>query len=86
MPFYPPNPGRRPFSPPGRRPFPPGNRQRFGPPNRIRRQPRSFFASTRNQQAPTSRLSGLRTVMGHVGHVGNGINMLRQMGSVFKFF
>ena len=76
MPFYPPNPGRR--------PFPPGNRQRFGPPNRIRRQPRSFFAP--NQQARPSRLSGLQTIMGHVGNVTNGINMLRQMGSFFKFF
>ena len=71
MPFYPPNPGRR--------PFPPGNRQRFGPPNRIRRQPRT----TRNQQAPTSRL---QTLMGHAGTVTNGINMLRQMGSFMRFF
>ena len=78
MPFYPPNPGRR--------PFPPGKRQRFGPPNRMRRQPRSFLGSTQNQQAPTSRLQGLQTVMGHVGKVTNGINMLRQMGSFFKFF
>lgn len=78
MPIYPPNPRRR--------PFPSGNRQRFRPPNRIRRQPHSFFTSTRNQQAPTSRLPKLQTVMGHVGNVTNGINKLRQMGSFFKFF
>lgn len=77
MPFYPPNPGRR--------PFPPGNRQGFRPPNRFSRQPRPFFTAP-NQQAPTSRFQGLRTVMGHVGTVTNGINMLRQMGSVLKFF
>ncbi|MEH7379129.1 hypothetical protein V7138_01405 [Bacillus sp. JJ1533] len=74
MPFYPPNPGRRPFPP-----------RRFGPPNRIRRQPRSFF-TTPNQQAPTSRLQGLQTVMGHVGKVTTGIGMLRQMGGLLKFF
>ena len=78
MPFYPPNPGRR--------PFPPGNRQRFGPSNQMGRRPRPFIAPNQNQQAPTSRLQGLKSVMGHAGTVTNGINMLRQMGSVFKFF
>ena len=78
MPFYPPNPGRRPFNL--------GNRQRFGPPHSMRRQPRSFIAPNRNQQAPASRFQGLKTTMGHVGNITNGINMLRQFGSFFKFF
>ena len=77
MPFFPPNPGRE--------PFPPGHRQRFGPPNRKRRQPRPFY-TTPYQQGPTSRFQGLRTVMGHVGKVTNGVNTLRQMGSFLKFF
>ncbi len=78
MPFYPPHPG-------GRR-FPPEYRQRFGAPNRIRRQPRSFFSPTQNQQAPTSRFQGVKTIMGHVGTVSNGINMMRQVGSILRFF
>ena len=78
MPFFSPNPGRR--------PFPSGSRPRFGPPNHIRQQPRRFFAPYQNQQAPTSGIHGLRTMMGHVGKVTNGVNMLRQMGSIFKFF
>ncbi|MBU8790456.1 hypothetical protein KM885_06575 [Oceanobacillus caeni] len=98
MPFYPPNPGRRPFYPPnprrrpfypptpGRRPFPPGNIQRNWRANRIERQPHPFLNPTQGQQAPTSGLQGLQTVMGHVGNVTNGINMLRQMGSLMKFF
>ena len=52
----------------------------------MRRQPRSFLGSTQHQQAPTPRLQGLQTAMGHVGKVTNGINMLRQIGSLFKFF
>ena len=78
MPFYPPNPGRR--------PFPPGNRQRFGPSNQMGRRPRPFNVPNQNQQAPTSRFQGLKTMMGHVGNVTNGINTLRQFGSFIKFF
>ncbi len=76
MPFYPPNPRRRPFSP--------GNSSRFGSPNRMRRQPRLRPFSNSTQKAP--RLQGLQKVMGHVGTVTNGVNMLRQMGSFLKFF
>ncbi|MEH7178858.1 hypothetical protein [Neobacillus vireti] len=78
MPFFSPNPGRR--------RFPSGSRPRFGPPNHMGQQPRRFFAPNQNQQAPTSKFNGLGTMMGHVGKVTNGINTLRQMGSILKFF
>ncbi len=78
MPFFPPNPGRR--------PFPPGNRQGFRPSNQMGRRPRPFMGPNQNQQAPTSRFQGLKSMMGHVGTVRNGINTLRQVGSLLKIF
>lgn len=85
MPFFPPNPGRR--------PFPPNYRQRFGPPppnQFMGRQPNRFGPRMQNQQMPPSGQGGLfnniKTVMGHMGTVNTGINMLRQFGSVFSFF
>jgi hypothetical protein len=78
MPFYPPNPGRR--------PFPSSIGRRIGPLNKIGSRPRPFRSPIQSQQVPTSRFDGLKTIMGHVGNVTNGINMLRQVGSFLKIF
>ncbi len=67
-----------PFNPPrrDRRPYPPS-----------RRQSASGFSRNRSQQAPSLGLSGhVKSIMGHVGKVRNGINMMRQIGSILKFF
>ncbi len=77
--FFPPNPGRG--------PFPPRYRQSFGPPN-LGRQQQPFHYP--NQQPQTSRFGRipqhLNTIMGHAGTITNGIGMLRQMGSLLRFF
>lgn len=76
MTFYPPRPRRR--------PIPPGMRPRGMPPNQMGLRPRPFISPNQNQQEPTSRFDGLKTMMGHVGNVTNGINMLRGLGSFFR--
>ncbi|MED4403362.1 hypothetical protein [Metabacillus fastidiosus] len=82
MPFFPPNPGRR--------PFPPGHRQRVRPVPPFRRQPGYLFSPNQNQQAPASKIQGLsgnlNKMMGHVGKVTNGVNMIRQIGSIISLF
>ncbi|WP_336046062.1 hypothetical protein [Solibacillus ferritrahens] len=41
-------------------------------------------------QAPSSRFGGLsdnlNTMMGHVGTITNGVNMMRQVGAMFNLF
>ncbi|QFF97559.1 hypothetical protein PB01_01310 [Psychrobacillus glaciei] len=81
MPFYPPNPRRRPFSP--------VYRQRGGPPNQMRR-PNNSFRYSNQQQSQGSRFERLpghfKNIMGHVGTVKTGVNMIRQVGSILGLF
>lgn len=80
MPFYPPP------NPRGRAPQP--YRQGFRAPNQFRRQGQPFFYT--NQQPPQFRNGGLpnhlNTIMGHVGTITNGVNMMRQIGSIMSLF
>ncbi|MED4534700.1 hypothetical protein [Metabacillus fastidiosus] len=80
MPFFPSNPGRR--------PFPPDNRRHVRPVPAFRRQPGYRFSPNQTQQTPPSQglSSNLGTMMGHVGKVANGINMMRQIGSIISLF
>ncbi|OKL36891.1 hypothetical protein BLL40_09235 [Domibacillus mangrovi] len=79
MPFYPPNPGPRPYRPyPGQMSRRPG----YYSPGLY---PRQRQAGYNGQQSP-SMWNNLNQVMTHVGHVSNGINMLRQAGSFISFF
>ena len=79
MPFYPPN--RR------NRPFPPTYRQDFGPPYQSMQEQPFYYPP---QQPPVSRFgrlpANLNTIMGHAGRISNGVNMVRQMGSLIRFF
>ncbi|MGE7090497.1 hypothetical protein ACQKII_03370 [Lysinibacillus sp. NPDC048646] len=79
MPFYPPNPRRR--------PLPLRNRQGFGPAYQGR-QVQPFFYP--NQQPLVSRFGtlpdNLNAIMGHAGKITSGVNMLRQMGSLLSLF
>lgn len=81
MPFYPPNPRRRPFSP--------VYRQRGGPPNQMRR-PNNSFHNPNRQQSQGFRFERLpehfNTIMGHAGTIKNGVNMIRQFGSILGLF
>ena len=61
-----------------------GNQGSFFNPNQFGMQdPASYYP---NQQFGGSRLGGLNTLMGHVGTVTNGVNMLRQLGSLVNLF
>ncbi|HAM79448.1 hypothetical protein [Ornithinibacillus bavariensis] len=82
MPLFPPNQGR----------IPPRQRPRFGAPNpnfryqnQIRRRPRNSFPFNQVGQTQGTGIN-MRTIMGHVGTITNGINMIRQMGSIFRIF
>ena len=87
MPYYSPDPRRR--------PVPRSYRQNFNPMYQGRREqpfsfnnPRPF--SFNNQQPQNSRFgnlsNSLNTMMGHAGTITNGVNMLRQMGSLLSLF
>ena len=80
MPFYQPNPRRR--------PMPPSYRQGFGPHFQGRQDQRFFYP---NQQPPNVSRFGrlpdhLNTIMGHAGTITNGVNMMRQVGSLLRMF
>ncbi len=77
------------FHPNARRgPYPPSNRQYFGPPFRGRLVQQPYYSP--NQQSQGLRLGNLpdhlNTIMGHAGTITNGVNMLRQMGSLLSLF
>ncbi|RPJ94924.1 hypothetical protein CW357_13130 [Rummeliibacillus sp. TYF005] len=81
MPFYPPpNPRRRPQPP---------YRQGFRTPDQFRGQRQPFFIPNQ-QQLPQFRSrelpNHLNTIMGHVGTITNGVNMMRQLGSIMSLF
>lgn len=80
MPFYPP--------PNMRRRTPPPYRQGFRTPDQFRRQRQPFLYP--NQQLSQFRNGGLpnhlNTLMGHVGTITNGVNMMRQIGSIMSIF
>jgi len=79
MPFFQPNPRRR--------PSPPSYRQSFGPPYRGRQEQPYFYP---NQQPQVSRFGRLpnhvNTLMRHAGTISYGVNMIRQMGSFLSIF
>lgn len=78
MPFYPP--------PTPRRRVPQRYRQDFRTPQQFRRQGQPPFFYT-NQQPPYGGLPNhLNTIMGHVGTITNGVNMMRQLGSFMSLF
>ncbi|WP_397537141.1 hypothetical protein [Rummeliibacillus pycnus] len=91
MPFYQPDPRRRPLPPRNRQGFGPPNqgRQGFGPPNQGR-QGQRFFDPNQRPQSNVSRFERLpdhlNTIMGHAGTIKNGVNMVRQIGSFFRSF
>ena len=80
---------------PRRRPVPRRYRQSFDSMNQGRRvQPFNFNSQQpfmfNNQQPQTSRFgnlsNNLQAMMGHAGTITNGVNMLRQMGSLLSLF
>lgn len=87
---------------PRRRPYPPVYRQGGRPPNRMRRQNDAFFypnqfirhqksfSNPYQQQRPFSRFermpSHFNNIMGHVGTITKGVNMMRQFGSILSLF
>ncbi|WP_341302557.1 hypothetical protein MHB44_09530 [Lysinibacillus sp. FSL H8-0500] len=75
MPFFQPEPRRR--------PYPPRYRQNFGPPYRAR-QMQPYISP--NQPTQGRLPDHVNTIMGHVGIITNGVNMLRQMGSLLSLF
>ncbi|EON70501.1 hypothetical protein [Lysinibacillus sphaericus] len=76
MPFYPPNPGRRPLPP----------RYRQGS-NRGRQEQPFFYPNQLPQASRFGRLpDSINAIMGHAGTITNGVNMLRQMGSLLSLF
>jgi hypothetical protein len=80
MPFLPPNQGR----------IPP--RQRIGVrnpnfryQNQLRRRTGNIFPTNQIGRTPGQGVN-FRTIMGHVGTISNGVNMVRQIGSFFRIF
>jgi hypothetical protein len=90
------------FNPPDprRRPYPPVYRQGGRPPNRMRRQNNAFFNPNNfnrreqsffnpyQQQPPFSERAPnhFNNIMGHVGTITKGVNMMRQVGSILSLF
>lgn len=89
--FYPPDPRRRAYPPVYRQGGRPPIRMRrqdnaFFYPNHFNRQQQSFF-NPYQQQDPFSRAPNhFNNIMGHVGTITNGVNMMRQVGSFLGLF
>lgn len=101
MPFYPPRyrrdsfqMGGQRFGPPAPQPFRGPNpffaSQQFRGPNNFYPQQNQFESRpyfNPNEQPPYGRApTDLNTMMGHVGTITNGINMMRQIGGVLGLF
>lgn len=102
MPFYPPPYRRDPFQMPRQRFGPPAPNQfrgpnNFYPPSNQFRGPNNFYPPQNqfesrpyfnpNEQPPYGRTpTDLNAMMGHVGTITNGINMMRQLGGALGFF
>ncbi|WP_107923763.1 hypothetical protein [Lysinibacillus parviboronicapiens] len=79
MPFYPPNPRRR--------PLPQRYRQGFGSSYQGRQEQPFFYPMQQPQAFKFGNLpDSLNAIMGHAGTITNGVNMLRQMGSLLSLF
>ena len=83
-PFFYPN---QPYGDPYRMQGFPGNMSNWmGPSNPFGSQPYPNYYPNQQPGAPYGMPNTLNTLMGHVGNITNGVNMIRQLGSFLGFF